>query len=86
MRKECELSNPESCLNKADDLEMIFVLRGKDLAAPSVIRMWAEARITLGLNTRDDAKMREALQCAGIMELERESLLHRLREKQGVKS
>ena len=68
MRKVDELSNPNSCLNKAKDDEMLFVLIGRDVAAPQAIRAWVEARIKLGKNQRDDAKIIEALQCAQKME------------------
>ena len=41
MLKKQELSDPGSCLNKADANEPIFVIRAKDVLAPMLIRHWA---------------------------------------------
>jgi hypothetical protein len=71
MRKKEELSNPKSCINKAKDNEMTFVLLGRDIAAPYAIREWVEKRIWEGKNKRNDPQIIEALQCASIMENER---------------
>ena len=81
MRKSQELmlvksSDPKCCLGKAHEDEMIFVLLGRDVAAPSVIRFWAFERIRLGKNTADDPQIKEALQCTNAMELERSGLLY----------
>lgn len=70
MRKRDELSNPKSCLNKANDDEMLFVLLGRDPAASLAIRVWVRARITMGKNKEDDAQIQEALKIADEMELE----------------
>ncbi len=69
MRKRDELRGP-SCMTNALDDEMVFVLLGRDAAAPLAIRAWAEARIALGLNERTDEKIVEAFKCAETMELE----------------
>lgn len=74
MRKHEELSNPASCLNKAESNEMTFVLLGRDPAAPLAVRMWVEARILLGLNVPDDPKLVEARACADTMSAERRRL------------
>lgn len=37
MKKLDELANPKSCMNRAHDNEMTFVLLGRDLMAPAVI-------------------------------------------------
>lgn len=71
MRKLDELSNPNSCLNRAKDGEMIFVLIGHDIAAPYAIRGWAEERVAKGKNQWSDPQIVEALECANIMERER---------------
>ncbi len=60
MRKVEELSNPTSCLNKAQDGEWLFVLLGRDVAAPLAVRAWIEARIRLGKNQRSDAQIVDA--------------------------
>lgn len=71
MRKTEELSNPNSCMSKARDNEMTFVLLGRDAAAPAAIRAWVEERIRLGKNKRTDSQIIEAEQCAAKMEAER---------------
>ena len=67
MLKELEISDPQSCLNKALDGEHVFVLRGKDPCAPAAIRYWASERQRLGINDADDRKIVEALRCADLM-------------------
>lgn len=70
MRKQDEMKDPGSCLNKAKPNEMLFVLLGRDLAAPATIRYWIQERIALGLNTNDndDGQLIEAEACAAEME------------------
>lgn len=41
MLKRDELTNPESCLNKADEAEPLFVLRANDENAPAAVAAWA---------------------------------------------
>jgi len=71
MRKQAEIKESQSCLSKARDNEMIFVLLARDIAAPFAIREWCKHRIILGLNAREDTKIQEALRCAEVMEQER---------------
>lgn len=71
MRKVAELTNPSSCMSRARDDEMTFVLLGRDAAAPNAIRMWVAERIRLGKNEPDDPQVLEALECARTMEKER---------------
>jgi hypothetical protein len=71
MRKQDELSNPNSCLNKARDNEWLFTLLERDLTAPATIRFWVAERIRKGLNHPRDAQIQEALTCAQEMEDER---------------
>ena len=68
MIKREELTNPNSCFGRAQMDEMLFVLLARDVAAPSTIRYWVQARIAHRKNTRDDAQIKEALWCAGYME------------------
>lgn len=42
MIKKDELSNPNSCLNRAQDDEPLFVLRANDPIAPHVVKAWAD--------------------------------------------
>lgn len=72
MRKAQELTDPASCLNKARADEMVFVLLGRDEAAPAAILAWCNERIRLGLNTDGDPKVSEALECANKMVEERD--------------
>lgn len=71
MRKYAEVSSPASCLNRAVEHEMIFVLLGRDAAAPDTIRYWVAVRIEQGKNKLDDLQIVEALKCADMMEQER---------------
>lgn len=71
MRKKEELTNPASCMSRAKDDEMTFVLLGRDIAAPHAIRSWVDERLRLGKNTVADPQIIEALQCAAAMEAER---------------
>ena len=72
MTKRDELTNPHSCMSKARDGEMTFVLLGRDVAAPAAIRAWIDERIRLGKNSSDDSQIREALECIDAMEIDRE--------------
>lgn len=71
MRKISEVNNPDSCLNKAAELEMVFVLRGKDECSPATIRFWVSERLRLGKNKATDLKIIFALEDADSMERER---------------
>lgn len=71
MTKIDEVSSFESCLNKAKDNEMLFVLRAHDITAPIVIRHWVDERIRLGKNKVGDPELVDALKCAAIMEDQR---------------
>lgn len=60
MKKRDELSDKTSCLNKAADEELLFVLLERDPAACVAVRAWIGERIRLGLNKREDAKILSA--------------------------
>jgi hypothetical protein len=72
MRKREEREKTQSCFNRSQENELMFVLLGRDPAAPLAIRAWVEARILIGKNKFDDPQITEALTCAGQMEMERE--------------
>ena len=72
MRKFEEITNPKSCLLRARMDEMLFVILGRDAAAPDTIRYWVQKRLALGKNQVADAQIQEALECASTMERERE--------------
>lgn len=42
MIREKEIESPNSCLNRAQPGEPVFVLRANDELAPGVVRLWAE--------------------------------------------
>ena len=41
MLKRDELTNPDSCMSRAHDDEMMFVLLGRDPAAAVAVRAWS---------------------------------------------
>lgn len=69
MIKRDEEKRADSCFNRALPDEWVFVLLGRDAAAPAAIRAWVAERIRLGKNLPDDAQLGEALYAAGQMEL-----------------
>jgi hypothetical protein len=68
MLKSEELTNPSSCMNRAGDQEMTFVLLARDICAPEVIRFWCQCRVENGKNLPSDKQILEALDCAKTME------------------
>lgn len=69
MRKRDELSDPSSCLNKARDGEMLFVLLGRDPAFAVAVHAWINERIRLGLNHPADGKIQSAEECIYIAQI-----------------
>lgn len=74
MIKRDEIEDSESCFNKANDNERLFVLLARDPAAPAAIRAWVAERIRLGKNKPDDDQIREAIACAALMDVERKEI------------
>ena len=70
MRKQDELSSTKSCTATAHPQEMVFVLLGRDAAAPFAIRAWADERVRLGKNVEGDVQIVEARACADTMDRE----------------
>lgn len=64
MLKKMEIADPKSCFNRADDDEKLFVLLGRDPAAPVAIRAWVNERIRLGKNMLKDPQIQEAIEAA----------------------
>lgn len=60
MEKLKEIYSDDSCLNKAKDNEMLFVLRGQDMTSPQVILEW----IKVNFNHLPEDKLNEAFNCA----------------------
>lgn len=67
MIKNLELSDPESCLNRALDDEPVFVLLARDKMAPKVIRQWVHER-RAHVSGQDEAQLAEATELAFQME------------------
>jgi hypothetical protein len=74
MIKRDEINDNTSCFNKAADSERLFVLIARDPAAPVAIRAWVNERLRLGKNAPDDAQIMEALDCARLMDEERDEI------------
>lgn len=70
MIKSKELTDPNSCMSRARDDEMTFVLLGRDKASAAAILCWCFARVMLGKNRMDDAQIVEALAAADAMQSE----------------
>lgn len=82
MIKRDEIEDAESCFNKANDGERLFVLLARDPAAPVAIRAWIAERIRLGKNAPGDEQIREAFECANLMEMERVEIESARRQQQ----
>ena len=52
--------NAKGCLGKADDNEMLFILRAQDVTSPMVVLEWLKINF---LNLPEE-KAREAFECA----------------------
>lgn len=74
MKKEHELTNPESCMSKALPHEETFVLLARDPAAVCAIAAWIETRVALGLNQRCDEQIGNAQASAYRFDRSRESI------------
>jgi len=70
--KREELTNPQSCMSRAEEDEMTFVLLARDKCAPAAIRAWVGYRVAMGKNEFSDPQIQEALACAMKMEQWRE--------------
>lgn len=70
MRKSLELSDATSCLNKAGDDELVFVLLSRDPAAVATVEFWIAKRIELGIDAPDSDKLKEAAQLAHQMQVD----------------
>jgi hypothetical protein len=60
MLKRLERLTTNSCWNKADEEEPIFVLLGRDKTIVPVISYWIMMRIASGKNKHDDPQIQEA--------------------------
>jgi len=60
MMKRDEVLDLGSCLNRAKEDELMFVLLERDASAPIAIQAWIDHRISSGKNHPDDAQILEA--------------------------
>lgn len=74
MIKREELTNPQSCMSRAADDEMTFVMLARDIAAPDTIRDWCARRCVMGKNKPTDPQIKEAMACSGEMERQRKNI------------
>jgi hypothetical protein len=68
VRKIEEIMNPKSCLNKAAEDELIFVLRANDPAMADTIRSWVTIRVQRKLNKLTDVRIVEAIKLANLVD------------------
>lgn len=68
MVKIHEISDPNSCLNRAESHEIIFVLLARDAAAAATVRYWIDERIRLEKNKRGDEQIQIAEAIADTMD------------------
>jgi hypothetical protein len=75
MLKAMELKDPNSCLNRAEDDEPIFVIRANDELAPSIVRNWcAHYMVSKGdaITAQQQIKLQEAMDISYAMKLWKE--------------
>lgn len=65
--KSEEMNLADSCLNKAENNEPIFVLRAQDRFAPILVRMWADMYAAFSAEYNED-KFYVAVELAEQME------------------
>lgn len=68
MKKSEEFIRDDSCFNKAENDEMLFVLLARDASAPVAVRAWIHHRLLSGKNKETDAQIVEARRVADEME------------------
>lgn len=74
MLKRDELRDPNSCLNKTDEAEPLFVLRSNDENAPAAVSAWARDYIVSkggwgDMTDEQKAKYSEAMDVASNMRI-----------------
>jgi hypothetical protein len=62
VRKSLEIELKTSCLNKAKEDELLFVLLERDDAAAQTVEFWIDKRLSLGKNEINDPQIAEARQ------------------------
>lgn len=64
MLKKEEMTILGSCLQKAEDEEMVFVLLARDPCASMAVDMWCDLRVACGKNKETDQEILEARDAA----------------------
>lgn len=67
--KQALISDCNSCWNRAQMDEPVFVLMGRDECAMTAIHAWIKDRTRLGKNTIDDPQIRQAMDAIREIEL-----------------
>ena len=62
MTRMDELTDPTSCINKAENDEPVFVLRAKDPLAAATVDHWAN--LATGTGVHEDWKIKDARELA----------------------
>lgn len=84
MTKQENIDDPNSCWNKAEPDEPIFILRANDMAAPELVLWWASGYITRKCHRLTEevwAKYRDALSIADKMKNWKFSRMWKMAEK-----
>jgi hypothetical protein len=68
MIKKLEMSDPESCFNRAHIDEPVFVLLGRDKSAAVAIRAWIFNRLATGKSIELSPEIVEARRFVEVME------------------
>ena len=74
MIKAKELTDHNSCMMRAKPDEEVFVLLARDAAAPATIRFWARERVRIGKNVDYAPQIRDAYDCARVMDRQRDEV------------
>jgi hypothetical protein len=68
MTKQELIDNQNSCWNKAEPDEPLFVLMARDIASEDAILEWIQKRIDYKKNVKGDSKLTDAMMVMNAME------------------
>ncbi len=78
MIKRDEVRRPDSCLNRAREDEIVFVLLGRDMTTPITILKWAMERIKISKSAVDSDEIKDAVRMADTLIEEHKQTLYRI--------
>lgn len=61
MTKQQVIYDPNSCWNKAEENERMFILLGRDESTPFAIEAWIDHRLRTGKNRMPDRQIQDAI-------------------------